>query len=148
VQRFRDGEWRDEASQRYSRAMRAGTWEDMLRALDDLDLYDPGVAGGTAAESVRWMIGNARSRALRLALVIEKAVWDQDARLLNDTAWYLLNATDPTDDEVAAARRMAERASERSSREDGLVEDTLALALYRSGERDACHRRPRNARSA
>lgn len=136
VPRFRDGEWRDDASQRYSRAIRSGTWEEMLQALDDLDLYDPGVAGGTAAESVRWMVGNARSRALPLALVLEKAVWDQDARLLNDTAWYLLNATDPSDDEIAVARRMAERASERSGREDGLIEDTLALSLYLSGERE------------
>jgi len=136
VQRFREGEWRDEASQRYNQAARAGDWDAMLRALDDLDMFDPGIAGGTAADSIRQMMGNARDRAFRLALVTEKAVWEQDPHLLNDIAWYFLIATEPAEEEVTAALRMARRASELSHHEDGLIEDTLGLALYRDGDRD------------
>lgn len=135
--RFRDPAWRDDASQRFQQASNAGRRDDMLRALDDLDLYDPAVAGGTAAERIRRMIVDSRAFALELALITEKAVWDLDPHLLNDLAWYLLGTNDPTDDEITAARRMAERASERSSHEDGNIEDTLALALYRDGEQDA-----------
>lgn len=135
--RFRDSAWRDDASLRYRSAANAGRREDMLRALDDLDLFDPSVAGQTAADSIRRLVVDARPFALELALLTEKAVWTLDPRLLNDLAWYLLNTDQPTDDEVIAARRMAERASERSSREDGMIEDTLALALYRDGDRDA-----------
>jgi thiol-disulfide isomerase/thioredoxin len=136
AQRFHDPSWRDDATQRYTKAYRSGDWDQTLRALDDLDLYDPSNAASTAADSIFWMLGSHRERALKLALITEKAVWDEDPHFLNDIAWYLLNVNEPTDDEIAAARRMAERASEASGHEDANTEDTLALALYRDGDRD------------
>ncbi|MFO0833389.1 MAG: hypothetical protein U0638_00350 [Phycisphaerales bacterium] len=136
TQPFRNAEWRDEASQRFLQASRMGQWDAMLMALDDLDLYDPGIAGGTAATWIQRSLGDRRESAVKLALIAEKAVWDQDPHLLNDIAWFLLIAAEPSDDENASALRMARRASELSNREDGLIEDTLALAVYRSGDRD------------
>lgn len=152
--RFRDRAWCDDAAERFRSADVSHRWEQLLIALDDLDLFDPGIAGQTAAEWVRGNIDrrppppgspneqarpvwpNTRARGLELSLLAEKAVWDLDPHLLNDLSWYLLNTTEPKDEEITAARRMAERASERSSREDGMIEDTLALALYRDGDRD------------
>lgn len=136
VQRFRGGEWRDDASQRFNQTARFGRWDEMLRALDDLDLYDPGIAGGTAAGWVQRTLDDARQQAVKLALITERAVWDQDPHLLNDLAWYLLIANDPSKEEVTAAQRMAQRASELSNHEDGLIEDTLALAQYLGGDRE------------
>lgn len=145
AQRFHEPTWRDDATQRYTRAYRGGDWEMTLRALDDLDLYDPSNAGSAAAESIYWMLRPQRERALKLALITEKAVWDEDPHILNDIAWYLLNANEPTDDEIAAARRMAERASEASGHEDANTEDTLALALYRDGDREGAIRAQKRA---
>ncbi|MBL8761092.1 MAG: hypothetical protein JNL50_07295 [Phycisphaerae bacterium] len=136
ARRFRDQAWRDDASLRFDAAGKAGNWDELLRALDDLDLYQPAVAGSVAANAIPRMLLDQRARALELAIITEKAVWDENHNVLNDMAWSLLNAGDPTEDEIAAARRMAERASERTAREDGMIEDTLALALYRDGERE------------
>lgn len=153
--RFRDRAWCDDAAERFRAADLSHRWEQLLIALDDLDLFDPSIAGQTAAEWVRGNIDrrqpapgspeeqarpvwpDTRARGLEMSLLAEKAVWDLDPHLLNDLSWYLLNTTEPTDDEVTAARRMAERASDRSAHEDANIEDTLALALYRDGDRDA-----------
>ncbi len=135
--RFRDPAWRDDASQRYDAAFRARDWNAMLLALDDLDLYQPASAGNLASGSIPRLLVDARARALELALLAEKAVWDQDPALLNSLSWNLLSfPNEPIADEVVAARRMAERASERTTHADAEIEDTLALALYRDGERD------------
>jgi len=57
-----------------------------------------------------------------------------DPQLLNNTAWTLVTEGRPSDEQLAVAERLAERAAQETRRADPNVLDTLAEVLFQRGD--------------
>jgi hypothetical protein len=66
------------------------------------------------------------------SLVDDKA----DVDLYGGLAWVILTAKDLKPEHIAVGRRLAQRASDATQGKNAAIQDTLARALFLSGERD------------
>ena len=65
------------------------------------------------------------------------AVWNSDATTLNNHAWALLTEEQYGDDYADLALRMSKRSNELTKQKNWRYVDTLALALFKTGEAEA-----------
>ncbi|MHC4945866.1 MAG: tetratricopeptide repeat protein [Planctomycetota bacterium] len=87
------------------------------------------------------MLGNAtdamqagRFSEAKNLFIKAAASYPDNARVQNDSAWYLLVMDSTQHREPKIALKLAWRAAELSHYQNGLLLDTLALALYRTGD--------------
>jgi thiol-disulfide isomerase/thioredoxin len=121
--------------ERWRQAARARNWEDANKAADELIALDAEEFGGLAPWKFRTLAGvlNQPEQAYAYIRPLVDGPLKNNAMILNSVAWSILDDAGIENRDFDLALRLAQRAADLTNREDGMILDTLALALFRKG---------------
>jgi hypothetical protein len=115
-------------------ARKHGQWDEALAAVRKMRKEQPGNFDLLRSEFEILATGvRDREAALAVAEKVFEAVRD-NATLLNNYAWALLTEDKFGDDYVDLALKLSERSNELTNHENWRFVDTLALALFKTGD--------------
>lgn len=121
---------------RFRQAARAQKWEDAVKAVDELMALDPEQFGGFAQWKFRTLAVQLKQPEQAYAFIrpLAEGQFKDNAQMLNSIAWSILDDEGLENRDYDLALSMARRAAELTKNEDGMILDTVALALFRKGQ--------------
>ncbi|MBM4109494.1 MAG: redoxin domain-containing protein [Phycisphaerae bacterium] len=121
---------------RFRQAARAQKWEDAIKAVDELMALDPEQFGGFAQWKFRTMAIEMKQPEQAYAFIkpLTEGQFKDNAQMLNSIAWSILDDQGLENRDFDLALKLSQRAGELTRNEDGMILDTVALALFRKGQ--------------
>lgn len=122
--------------ERWRQAVRSNDWETAHKAVDELLALDAEQFAGLAHWKFRMLASEMKQpeRAYEFIRPLTEGPFKDNPMVLNSVAWSILDDEQIESRDFDLALRLAQRAAELTSREDGMILDTLALALFRKGQ--------------
>jgi tetratricopeptide (TPR) repeat protein len=117
-------------------AGRERNWARAVELADTLVALDPAAFGGLAQWKFRTMIAelNDVRGAYDYIRPLTEGLLKDNAEAINSVAWTIVDEPGLEPRDLDLALKLAERAAELTKRENGLILDTLAVALFQRGE--------------
>ena len=116
-------------------AMKSGNIEDALAALDKLDAEHPEVKLQTTSLRFTLLLQSSSPKMLDFAKTVVAGDLKDNAQALNSFAWAIIDPEAKIGPRnYAAALIIAEQAAKASDMKDGMILDTYALALFKTGD--------------
>ena len=122
-------------SNRIGLALQEDRKEDALKAIDELVEFDPSMALPVAGTKFKLMMEvKGPDAAYGYAREITSGKGKDDAQLLNQIAWTILDDADVTKRDFDYALTVAERANDVTNGKSAAILDTLARAHFEKGD--------------